>query len=203
VEGAALDVTAEAVGPAAQFHAPDVECPLIYTSQLFRTTSATIKGEPVEGLFFFDALHLPDGVNWINSPYYAQLQAAWVAFATEFEDGTIHAGHLVHGLEGFNILLTHRTDGGSSVSRHFDTEVALDGDPAFPAEVTYTARDTDETWVWTALEHGRMPVREDLVPGHRWRQGVVRIAGETRRPVRTEALMETYNLRLSSEVLRP
>lgn len=201
-EGDVVDVEGRAVGTASQFHAPDADCPLIYTSQLFRTTSARIKGEEVEGLFFFDALHLPEGADWITSPYYAALQAAWVAFATELDDGTIHAGHLVHGLDGFNILLTQSTDGSERVSRHFDVAVALDGDPAFPAEVRYTTRDRDDVWVWSALETGRMPVREDLVPGHRWRQGVVRLEGDTRDVVRSEALMETYNLRLSPEVLR-
>ena len=201
VEEGAIEVTAEAVGDASQFFAPDATCPLLYTSTVFRSTAATIKGEEVEGIFFFDALHLPAGVNWVTSPYYGRLQAAWVAFATEFADGTIHAGHLVHGLEGFNILLTQRTDGAPLVSRHFTTEVTLEGDPAFPARVRYTAEDGDQTWVWTALDAARMPVREDLVPGHRWRQGVVTLESEARATLRTEALMETYNRRLGPGVL--
>ena len=196
IEEGCIDLTAEVVGRTTQFHAPDAECPLIYTSTVIRTTEATVKGEEVSGILFYDALHLPEGVSWVTSPYYADLQAAWVAFITEFDDGNLAFGHLVHGVDGFNVLLTQRTDGDPMVSRSFATEVTLEGPDEFPHSVRYLANDSDQVWRWDALPVSRMPVRKDLVEGHRWRQGVVTPEGETRAVTRSEGLMETYNSRL-------
>ncbi|MGH3556062.1 MAG: NAD-dependent epimerase/dehydratase family protein [Mycobacterium sp.] len=62
------------------------------------------------------------------------------------------------------------------------------------ADVSYTGG--GETWVWEAGPGDRCPVRNDLLPGHRWRQGWAHHVDEQRRPKITEALMETYNGRL-------
>jgi hypothetical protein len=95
-------------------------------------------------------------------------------------------------------MIVHRTDGPPLIARDIDVVVELDGEPfdekTFPTRVTYTGG--GQTWVWEANEGGRCPIRHDLEKGHRWRQGWVHEAGETRKPVVTEALMETYNGRL-------
>jgi hypothetical protein len=137
-------------------------------------------------------------VNWVTSPYYADLQAAWVGFITELDDGHLAFGHLVHGVEGFNVLLAQRTDGDPTVSRSFTTEVTLEGEEEFPLAVRYVDHDSDQVWRWDALPVSRMPVRKDLVEGHRWRQGAVTLEGDPRAVVRSEGLMETYNTRLTS-----
>ncbi|GAA0616730.1 hypothetical protein GCM10009547_18540 [Sporichthya brevicatena] len=192
-----LDVHGELVGPAIQFYMPDANEPLVYTSRLFRG-SGTIKGQPVRGLFYHDSMHMPADQDFIRSAYITDLQAAWVAFATEFDDGTVHAGHLVWGTEGFDILLIHRTDGESLVLRDLDVAVRISGD--YPVEVRYSGG--GETWIWTAHPKGyRDPIRADLPEGHRRIQGWVVREGETRRPVHTEALMETYNGRLTDVLM--
>jgi hypothetical protein len=149
-------------------------------------------------LVFHDSIHIAAGIDYIASPAIAKHEAAWVGFATEFEDGTVHSGHLVHGTENFNILVVHRTDGPPLIARDIECEVELDGEPldehTFPTRVTY--RGGGQTWIWEANEGGRCPIRPDLEKGHRWRQGWVYQEGETRTPVITEALMETYNRRL-------
>jgi hypothetical protein len=196
-DGTELSVTGELVGPGLQFLCSDEDEAMAYTSRLFRATG-TIKGIPVFGLVFHDSMHMKAGANFIKSAYLDKLETAWVAFATEFEDGNIHAGHLVHGTQGFNVMILHRTDGLPLVAREIKVEAELDGEPlddaTFPARVTYTGG--GETWVWEAAEGGRCPVRKDLPAGHRWRQGWVHHIDETRRPKTTEALMETYNARL-------
>jgi len=192
-EGDHLDLTGSLLGDAIQFFVPDAKEPLVYTSRLFRG-EGTIKGVPVEGLFFHDSMHMPEDMNFILSSYLTELEAAWVAFATEFDDGTIHAGHLVWGTQGFDLMIVHRTDGPPIVAHDLDVEVAFDGE--FASEVRYTAG--DETWVWEALPSGgHCPIRTDLPEGHRWSQGWVHRKGETRTPRCTEALMETYNGRLA------
>lgn len=196
-DGAELSITGDLVGPGLQFLVPDAEEGLGYTSRLFRARG-TIKGVPVTGLVFHDSMHSPAGTDFIKSACISQLETAWVAFATEFEDGEIHAGHLIHGTEGFNVMIVHRTDGPALVAHDLVVEAELDGDPlddaAFPTRISYTGG--GETWVWEANDGGRCPLRHDLPKGHRWRQGWVHLAGETRSPKSTEALMETYNLRL-------
>jgi len=143
-------------------------------------------------------MYAKPGQHFLTGPLITKLEAAWVAFATEFEDGEVHAGHLIHGTEDFNLMVIHRTDGPSLVARDLEVEVELDGDTmaetTFPTKVTYTGG--GETWVWEAAEGGRCPVRHDLPAGHRWRQGWAHHVDEKRRPKTTEALMETYNGRL-------
>lgn len=196
-DGTELSMTGELVGPGLQFFTPDEDDPLGYTSRLFRATG-TIKGIPVTGLVFHDSMHSKPGRQFMRGPVITKLEAAWVAFATEFEDGEVHSGHLVHGTEGFNLMIIHRTDGPSLIARDVVVEAELDGEPmsddAFPAKVSYTGG--GETWVWEAAPGGRCPLRKDLPAGHRWRQGWAHHVDEQRRPKTTEALMETYNGRL-------
>ncbi|MGH2728882.1 MAG: hypothetical protein ACRDKS_18060 [Actinomycetota bacterium] len=195
-EGDALNVRGELFGDALQFFVPDADEPLVYTSRLFRGTG-TIKGSPVTGLFFHDSMHMPAGMNFITSSYLTALEAAWVAFATEFEDGTIHTGHLVWGTDNYKLMIIQRSDGPPIVAHDLDVEVTFDGlEPPFPSKVRYTGE--GETWIWEAhASGGRCPVRTDLPEGHRWIQGWVYRQGEMRKPVCTEALMETYNGRLA------
>ncbi len=196
-DGTDLSMTGVLIGPALQFACVDEDDPFAYTSRLFKTTG-TVKGVPVTGLVFHDSMHAKAGKHFLTGPLITRLEAAWVAFATEFEDGEIHAGHLIHGTEDFNLMIIHRTDGPSLIARDVDVNVELDGETmhesTFPTKVTYTGR--GETWVWEAAEAGRCPVRKDLPAGHRWRQGWVHHVDEQRRPKTTEALMETYNERL-------
>lgn len=193
-----LDVRGELVGPAIQFYCPDAQEGLVYTSRLFRGTG-TIKGRPVSGLFFHDSMHMPADVDFIRSAVITRLQGAWVAFATEFEDGHIHAGHLVWGTDGFVICIIHRTDGPPVIFRDFEMSARIEND--FPVEVRYAGPD-GETWVWVAHPEGyRDPIRSDLPEGHRRIQGWCYREGETRKPVRTEALMETYNGRLAGHLM--
>ncbi|WP_245650673.1 hypothetical protein [Nocardia harenae] len=196
-DGTELSMTGELVGPGIQFLVPDEDDAFLYTSRLFRTTG-TVKGVPVTGLVFHDSMHAKPGKQFLTGPVITKLEAAWVAFATEFEDGTVHSGHLVYGTEGFDLMIIHRSDGPSLIARDIVVHAELDGDPmadtTFPAKVSYTGG--GETWVWEAVPGGRCPVREDLPAGHRWRQGWAHHVDETRRPKTTEALMETYNGRL-------
>jgi len=193
-----LSMTGELVGPGIQFVALDEDDAFAYTSRLFRTRG-TVKGIPVTGLVFHDSMHAKPGKHFLTGPLITKLEAAWVAFATEFEDGTIHSGHLVHGTENFNLMVVHRSDGPSLVARDIRVEAELDhpdpmSEQAYPERVTYTGG--GETWVWEAAGGPRCPIRKDLPEGHRWRQGWVHHVDETRRPKTTEALMETYNGRL-------
>jgi hypothetical protein len=196
-DGEEVSLTGDLVGGGLQFFVPDQEVPSSYSSRLFRV-HGMIKGTEVTGLVFHDSIHIAAGIDYIASPAIAKHEAAWVGFATEFEDGTVHSGHLVHGTENFNILVVHRTDGPPLIARDIECEVELDGEPldehTFPTKVTY--RGGGQTWIWEANEGGRCPIRPDLEKGHRWRQGWVYQEGETRTPVITEALMETYNRRL-------
>jgi len=196
-DGTELSMTGELVGPGLQFFTPDEDHPMVYTSCLFRT-AGTIKGVPATGLVFHDSLHSKPDKPFIDGPVMTKLEAAWVAFATEFEDGAVHSGHLIHGTEDFNLMIIHRSDGPSVVARDILVEAELDGEPmsdnTYPTKVSYTGH--GETWVWEAATGGRCPVRKELPAGHRWRQGWVHRVDEKRRPKTTEALMETYNGRL-------
>ena len=191
-----LDLDGELVGDAIQFYCPDDEEPLVYTTRWFRM-SGTIKGTAVTGLVAHDSMHMRPGGNLITSPVITELQAAWVAFATELDDGSLQVGHLIWGTEGFDLMLIQRTDGPPIVARDLDVQVRMEED--FPVWVRYAG--LRDTWIWEAHPAGyRDPIRSDLPEGHRRIQGWVHREGETRRPVCTEALMETYNGRLGDVI---
>lgn len=197
-DGEEVALNGRLVGEGLQFYSPDKDVPSSYSSRLFRV-EGRIKGADVNGLVFHDSIHIAAGLDYIASPAIAKHEAAWVGFATEFEDGTVHSGHLVHGTENFNIMVVHRTDGPSFIARDLEVSVELEGEPfdecSYPTRVIY--RGGGQTWVWEANDGGRCPIRPDLERGHRWRQGWVHQEGETRKPIVTEALMETYNGRLA------
>jgi hypothetical protein len=139
-------------------------------------------------------MHMKEGSNYIVSPYLTRIQGAWVAFVTEFEDGNVHIGHLVWGVDGFQLAIIDRTDGPSIVHREVDVAVRLD-DTGYPDHVTYTTS-RGEVWIWEAASGGRTPIRTDISPDHRWREGVVRREGDDRPVAVAEALMEVYNDRV-------
>lgn len=192
-ETGAVEVEAERVSPTMQFHVPDVEVPLVYTSAAFRAVG-TVLGVPVEGWLFHDSIHMPQGMDIVRSPYIEALEGAWVAFVTEFEDGEVHCGHLIWGTDRFQGIVLTRTDGPTLIARDVGVEYAVDGH-GYPERVTYRSL-TAGRWTWTARPGGRMPIRGDVPEGHRWRQGVVRQEGEARAVARSEALMEVYLDRL-------
>lgn len=184
-----IDVTAEAVGQALQFAIPDADEPLVYTSQCFRNTGGTVLGKPVEGLWFHDYLHLAPGKGWSTAKYLLDLEVVWVAFATEFEDGTFHHGHLIHGHDNFSLAVIWRSDGEPIVRKGIEVEIDLASD-GFQNSVVFHLGG-DEVWEWEPFEGARMP-RSPLAAGPHWREGVVKRRGETRRWKLADAWMETY-----------
>jgi hypothetical protein len=121
-----LDVTATAHGPSMQFFSANRDEPLVYTSRLFKVTEATVKGKACTGWFFHDVVNLKEGQSWYDSPYLQRIQGAWVAFVTEMEDGTVDAGHLVWGLEGFELMVVQRGDGTLLVDRAVTIDYEMD-----------------------------------------------------------------------------
>lgn len=135
----------------------------------------------------------------MTSPYQQRLQAAWVAFVTEFADGQVHSGHSVYGLEGFCALIVHRSDGPPLIVNEVDLVVETD-ERDFPTRICFAGG--GEEWEWNVYPGGaRMPIRGDVGGDHRWTQGVVRRVGELRDIVSAEALMETYQDRLRDVII--
>ena len=143
-DGDEVSLSGDLVGKGLQFFSPDQDVPSSYSSRLFRVRGS-IKGTDVTGLVFHDSIHIGAGIDYIASPYIAKCEAAWVGFATEFDDGAVHSGHLVHGTDEFNIMIVHRTDGPPLIARDIDVEVELDGEP-FDESVLPHAGDLHRRW---------------------------------------------------------
>lgn len=194
VEKGLIDVTGDVRLDSVQLAVPDATSPLVYTSRCM-WGGGTFLGREVEGFWDMDTVHLADGQDWLITPYYRDLQGAWVFFHTEFEDGTIQIGTMFCGREGFQGFAVQRTDGPNVVAVQPSFEVDLD-ENEYPIRVTAIV-DDDEAWEWTRFPSGsaRMPTM-NVVGGPRWIQGMVRRRGDDR-PVRhAEAFMETYADRL-------
>ncbi|HEX4102530.1 MAG TPA: hypothetical protein VHY21_18635 [Pseudonocardiaceae bacterium] len=193
-EGDLVRVSGRPVGRATRLAIVDVDVPLVCTVRPFLVTG-TVAGHPVRGALFHEAIHMPAGRELFPSPYTDRLQRAWCQFVTEFEDGTVQAGDLLWGHDGFSALVVQSTDTAGLVSTDVEANVEVEGDPAFPGRAVFTA--ADQRWVWEpAPRGGCWPVLAGAPVGHRMREGVVRQAGETRTVAVGHSILEAYTGRL-------
>jgi hypothetical protein len=198
-DGGSIDIAGEVVQDSCRFQVPSGDCPFAYTFTSFRTTAATIREQRVHGLIFVDTLNFKEGMTFLESPYYTELQAAWVAFATRFDDGAIHFGHLLYGHAGFQLLLIQRTDGPPIICSDFNVSMQLDDSGEYAQQVRFAPNDGSPAWEWSASPGSRMPRRPDLKADYRSRQGIVRSVDEKRKTRFADGLMELYLDRLPSQ----
>lgn len=183
-----VSVTGQSVGAATRYEVLDVDVPLIYTVRHFKV-SGHIEGTPVHGVVLHEGINMPEGHAFTSSLYAGRLQRAWCQFVTELEDGTVQAGDLLWGAEGWSVMVVHSTDGDGVVSS--DVEVVVDVDGDYPSRATYTGG--GQTWVWEASPASpRWPILPDLPGGHRVSDGTVRRAGDTRAVVASHSFVEAF-----------
>ncbi|SHN40143.1 hypothetical protein [Cryptosporangium aurantiacum] len=179
------------IGEVMQYAIPDAEEPLVYTSRVYRCPEAVVDGRPARGYFFHDEVYLRQGHSWVASRYLHGLESAWTAFVTEFEDGAVHAGHLIWSNENFRLALIQRTDGPPVLQTAIPGEVELD-DQGYYAHARHDLGD-DGVWVWRPIhpDGGRMPP-SPFEDGPRWREGLVTLEDEKRAVVVNNAWSESY-----------
>jgi hypothetical protein len=179
-EGALLALAGEEVTPGLQWRLPkgDDHEGMWYRSRIFQV-AGTIDGVAVDGFVGYDEVHLPPGrQNYVDDPLtVSHLSEAWCTWATAYDDGSVEAGHVAFGRNGFGFGLRATGDAGSATTAVSGT-VSRD-DLGCP---THIAFDIDgDQWEFTADERG-MPAQP--LPGPvRQAEGWFRRVGEHRRPV--------------------
>jgi hypothetical protein len=149
-----------------------------YRSRIFRV-EGTVAGAPAAGFVGCDEVHLvPGRQNYVDDPLTAgHLSDAWCTWATAYDDGTVEAGHLAFGRDGFGFGL--RSTGGTADTTTRVSGVVSRDEAGRPARITF---DVDgESWEFDADPRG---MALQPLPGPvRQAEGWCRRAGETRRPV--------------------
>jgi hypothetical protein len=186
-EGDLIDVVGTPIPNPTQFCIPDARNPLVYTNRSFLCNEGTVNGEPVDGIFNHDIMHLRPGQGWFHTRYYREIEGVWCVFITEFEDGNIHYGELVWGQENFSLAVITRTDGETIIATDIDVEVDLDEDGY--AKLIQWHVLPGETWEWQSIGT-RFP--KTPIEGPRWGEGVVRRQGDGRTWVKTDAYLDCF-----------
>lgn len=179
-EGGLLQLIGAEVTPGLQWCLPKGEGGegMWYRSRIFRV-SGTLDGVAVEGFVGCDEVHLAPGRrNYVDDPLTAtHLSDAWCTWATAYDDGSVEAGHVAFGRDGFGFGL-RSTDGVAAATTRVAGSVMRDG-LGFPAHIAFVI--DGEAWEFSADPRG---LAAQPLPGPvRQAEGWFRRVGETRRPV--------------------
>lgn len=179
-EGAILDVAGREVMPGLQWGLvrSDGGDGMRYASRIF-LVEGVVDGVPVDGFVGVDEVHLaPGSENYVDDPLTAShLSHVWCTWATAYDDGTVEAGHVSFGRDGFGFGL-RAGDGVAHVAEHVAGEVTTN-DRGCPTHVAFEL--DGQPWEFVADPRG-LPVVP--LPGPvRQAEGWFRRVGETRRPL--------------------
>lgn len=152
-EGKVLRLHGELRGPGLQIHAPDQHEPFFYMSQLYKVRGEVL-GAEVEGFVFVDHTGWPHGADWKEWKVFNHLQLAWVAFANEFEDGSIEWGHLCLGADRFSFTMT-ANDSGPTALHTVGVHGGVDfGDNDYNTRTLW--RCGDDAWIFELEPGGQL-----------------------------------------------
>lgn len=198
-EGDLVDLELQSRLEALQVAVPDAIEPLGYLCRGFDVVGGSVTGVPVvDGFIIHEQVHLGSGRGWAQSQYKQELQGAWVAFATRFDDGALHWGQLCWSPGGWGFAAIQRSDEPAILLDRPLARIDLDGD-GWPVRSTYDTGAGGE-WEWCPHEPTArsgcipLPGRVEHVP--RWREGVVRQVGEPRAVAFATSWNEVYPTRL-------
>lgn len=194
-EGELMSLDGVLGAPAIQIYIPSHVESAMYASQLY-PASGTILGRSVSGFMLFDQSYMPPGIDWKDSRVFNDLEYAWGAFATEYEDGALEWGHLCLGRERFSFAAIADRDGEVLFTTDVTGGVDVGADD-WAERISLRARDED--WEWIADADGRIVDFSAARPGYFAQTGWARRVGESRRPTRWFAWQETFPERLRAD----
>jgi hypothetical protein len=177
LEADLLDVSGDEVSPSLQWHLPG-EDGILYASRIFRV-SGWVVGQEVDGFVGVDEVSLGTGRrNYVDDPITAgHLSHAWCTWATAYDDGSVEAGHVAFGRDGFWFGM-RAADGVTHVAESVTGVVERD-DRGVPKRIEFEI--DGEPWEFFADPRGH-PI-EPLPGPVRQAEGWFRRVGETRTPV--------------------
>ncbi len=183
-EGSILHLGGRDISPGLQWHLPDVDGSMLYTSRLF-VVKGHVAGTPVRGIAGVDDVHLSPGRrNYVDDPITRHhLSTAWCTWATCYDDGTAESGHVAFGPGRFGFAIRSTSEGDIAIGRRIDGDVThADG---LPAHATFDIDDTP--WDFTIDPFGRCaPAGGPVLQA----EGLFQRRGETRHATTWSASLE-------------
>ena len=92
-EGDIAHLEGTRVGHGMQWYTPDVSSSASYLSHL-HAGGGTILGKEVTGMFGWDGVFLPAGINWNTAAYYRHGLGNWFVVANKYRDGSLEVGQI-------------------------------------------------------------------------------------------------------------
>jgi hypothetical protein len=178
-EGDILDLRSTLLRPGMQWYDPSVEQQGFYGLNVHKA-EGTLLGKPVRGWYGYDFVNHPTGTRWGTAPYFTRIEVAYHTFANEYDDGSVEAGMICFGNEGWTFAIA--TDGVSPLfcETNVDAQIVEKAN-GFPSEILYTFGDW--RWYWRADPHGELADhRPDGFP-YRGAEGHSQRVGDARRIV--------------------
>lgn len=151
-DGDILDITGIQIAPAIQWFDSWPEGGGCYSATAKYRSSGRFIGREVEGFVGHEIHYMPNGVDWMQSPYGRGREICWQQIANEYDDGSIEQATFAVGADGWGFALVHDEDGAF----HSSTDVTADAevlDNGYPARVTY--RFDDQVWTWRLDRQGQ------------------------------------------------
>lgn len=92
-EGEIAHLEGTRVGHGMQWYTPDLTSSATYLSHL-HTAEGTVLGKKVTGMFGWDGVFLPSGINWNTADYYRHGLGNWFVVANKYRDGSVEVGQI-------------------------------------------------------------------------------------------------------------
>ena len=92
-EGDIAHLEGTRVGHGMQWFTPDLTSSATYLSHL-HTAEGTILGKEVTGMFGWDGVFLPSGINWNTADFYRHGLGNWFVVANKYRDGSVEVGQI-------------------------------------------------------------------------------------------------------------
>lgn len=176
-----FSIDGQIIWPGLQWYLIDRDESTFYASLMFRA-KGQIMGEPVDGFIFLEQAYMAEG-----GMLYAHrdtlvakgVENAWYSFATEYEDGSIEAGHYIVGNDRAGFFMV--TDGKKVLKRTSDArgEVIRAADGLWHEGIRIEA-DGER---WEMVTEPRLRLLGTAKMPNPQQEGRVQRVGETRKPV--------------------
>lgn len=135
-------------------------------------------GKSVQGFIGHEIHYMPEGMDWMQSPFGHGREICWQQIANEYDDGAIEQATFAVGIDGWGFALVHDQDGNFQATTKVEADAEV-RDNGYPARISYHFDDC--SWTWRLDPHGE---RALTIPGAPLgADGTCTRDGETRRVV--------------------
>lgn len=183
-EGVILHLAGTDISPGLQWHLPDSDGSMLYTSRLF-LVGGHVAGTPMRGIAGVDDVFLNAGRrNYVDDPItQGHLSTAWCTWANHYEDGSAESGHVAFGPSRFGFAIRSTSSGEIAIGHQVAGDVTFAN--GLPTHAIFNI--DGEQWEFGVDTFGRCaPTGGPVLQA----EGSFQRRGDTRRPAVWSASLE-------------